>query len=234
MELCWVKRRGETLWLLSSCHSSLLAVHSISQEWPESSWECQRCRWQERGRDLRAKTQVTSMLDIYQPPRQTLMAFPSMSKTRTHSSPLLFSILLKHLEKQWKMMGPVASSPSPSQHSLPAVPHCCPCSHLPLLQQWARWVTLGSLDLTLQRTCEAGWVGSESPEPRGCSFPRWSKHPVRQSRVFLTLCVHTPCSGIIHGRVFASLEERWDYMPILGVRKMRFKLLLRNIAKLYG
>ena len=80
----------------------------------------------------------------------------------------------------------------------------------------------------------AGWVGSESPEPRGCSFPRWSKHPVRQSRVFLTLCAHTPCSGIIHGRVFASLEERWDYMPILGVRKMRFKLLLRNFAKLYG
>lgn len=69
------------------------------------------------------------------------------------------------------------------------------------------------------------WVGSQSPEPKGCSFPRWSKRPIRQSRVFVTLCAHTPCSGIIHGRVFASLEERWDYMPILWVRKLRFKLL---------
>lgn len=92
--------------------------------------------------------------------------------------------------------------------------------------------TLGCFRITRPDTAEnlwkgrgAGWVGSQSPEPRGCSFPRWSKHPIRQSRVFVILCAHTPCSGIIHGRVFASLEERWDYMPILGVRKMRFKLL---------
>lgn len=57
-----------------------------------------RCSLQEKGSDLRAKTHMTNLPDIYWQPRH----FNVGSKTRKPSSPFLFNILLKYLENQMK------------------------------------------------------------------------------------------------------------------------------------